>query len=234
MTDAALPIVFLAGVLSATSPCILPILPPLLAGSTGHRLKPVAIVTGSILTFTLMGGAFSYLGAAFGTNRIVLRGIFALVIMLFGLVLLDPYAEQLFSNAAARATSRVDPKVETNRPLLGGLLLGASLGIVWIPCIGPVLGPVLAIVAFERNVVQGSLLLFVYGLGLAVPLLAVAYGGKAAASRLRWLEKRSHLAKRAAGAVLIATGLAVLFGLDTYLVNRLYPYFPNLQELLAN
>ncbi|NOZ58419.1 MAG: cytochrome c biogenesis protein CcdA [Euryarchaeota archaeon] len=180
LAEPSLALVFLAGVLTVATPCIIPILPPLLAGSVGSRLRPVAIVLGMSITFTLMGGLFSALGIAASAAGEVMRYVAIGFLILFGVVMVDDG----LNSAYTRLSSAVVGKVSGFLPGGGGesigsaFLLGLSLGIVWIPCVGPVLGAVLSYVAMGGDVVRGSLMLFVYSLGLGVPMLAVAYGSK--------------------------------------------------------
>jgi len=205
---------FVAGVASAFSPCVLPIAPAVLAGSVGHRLRPLVIVAGMTVTFTLMGGLLSALGVATGASGDVLRLVFIATIFLFGLVMVSPEVKMYFSSLSSRFTGRA--RVEGDGSLVGGFVLGLSLGIVWIPCVGPVLGSILALAAYQDTVMQGTLLLAVYSIGLALPLLALVYGGKTVASRLEVFKRRGSLLEKAAGWVLIATAVAMLLGLDRW------------------
>lgn len=219
--------VFLAGIATVATPCIIPILPPMLAGSVGHRLRPLLIVAGSALTFTLMGGLFSALGLAAGVGRETLRLVFIFVIIAFGAVMVDEDLNKLYTKYSSMLLSRVSGSLPRERQSLGGaFILGMALGIVWIPCVGPILGSVLAYVAYQGQLVAGSLLLLIYSAGLGLPMLAIAYGGKYAGSKMEWAQRNSLRIRRLAGGVLIATGLGMLFGLDKYLQAKLLPYFP--------
>ena len=114
---------------------------------------------------------------------------------------------------------------------LGAFLLGLSLGIVWIPCVGPVLGPVLMLVT--KDVVTGGVSLFAYSAGLGVPMLAVAYLGKLFTGRLASVSRYNVYAKKIAGWVLIIAGVAFLLGLDRMLQAALAPHMPELETRLA-
>ncbi len=219
--------VFLAGVATVATPCIIPILPPMLAGSVGHKLRPVLIVAGSALTFTLMGGVFSALGFAAGVGKETLRFVFIAVIIGLGAVMFDEDLNQLYTRVASRIMSPISGSLARDRQSLGGaFVLGMALGIVWIPCVGPILGSVLAYVAYQGEILTGSILLLIYSIGLGLPMLAIAYGGKYAGSRMEWAQKNSIRIRKLAGGVLILTGLAMLFGLDKYIQTKLLPYFP--------
>jgi cytochrome c-type biogenesis protein len=114
--------------------------------------------------------------------------------------------------------------------LLGGLFLGMSLGILWIPCVGPILGAVFAYVAESTatagNLLHGAVLLIVYSLGVSVPMLTIAYSGKSISGRVTWFVKRGHFFKKLSGLILILVGLMMLFEIDKYLKKILLPYLP--------
>lgn len=217
---------FVAGVASVLSPCVLPIAPAIMAGSVGSRYRPLAIVAGMSLTFTLMGGIFTALGVSTGLSGDLLRYLFIATIFLFGAVMVSPELKSRFSALGSRVTGRA--RVKGGEGVLGGFVLGASLGIVWIPCVGPILGSVLALAALQETVLQGTVLLALYSLGTSIPLLSLAYGGKAAAARLDAFKSRGRTLEKVAGVVLIATAVAMVLGLDKAVQVALLPYFPEL------
>lgn len=231
MTEPTLLLAFLAGLLTVTTPCVLPILPPMLAGSVGHKLRPALIVAGSSMTFTLMGGAFSALGVMAGEAREYVRLFFIAVIIAFGAVMADEEIGALYARYSARAVSKILPseKPQKQNSLFGAFLLGMSLGIVWIPCVGPILGSVLAYASYQSNLLSGSLLLLAYSLGLGLPMLAIAYGGKRISGRVEWAKKNSLALKKFAGWVLIISGAAMLLGADKYLQRALLPYISDFE-----
>ncbi|ELY64410.1 cytochrome c biogenesis CcdA family protein, partial [Natronococcus jeotgali] len=108
-----------------------------------------------------------------------------------------------------------------HHPLVGGFVLGLFLGVIWLPCVGPVLGSVLAFVGTSGDVAQSATLLFTYGVGFSGPLLLVAYGGKRAGNtltdRVRSLD-RPALIRRLSGYALVVTGVGLLFELDKALL----------------
>ncbi len=220
-------LVFLAGVATVATPCIIPILPPMLAGSVGHKLRPVLIVAGSALTFTLMGGVFTAMGIAAGASKETLRMIFIAVIIGLGAIMFDEDLNKFYTRVTSSLLSPISGSLAKDRQSLwGAFVLGMALGIVWIPCVGPILGSVLAYAAYQGELVTGSLLLLIYSIGLGLPMLAIAYGGKYAGARIEWAKRNSHRIRKIAGGVLILTGLGILFGLDRYLQAKLLPYFP--------
>jgi len=227
---------FAAGLLTVVTPCILTILPAMLAGSAGGKLRPVAIVAGMSLTFTIMGVAISALGAVFYSFETVLRWFALLFIIGMGVVLYD----EEINNEYVKITSRLSDIIrsaigrylpgmqdsENRKGLFGAFTLGTSLGILWIPCVGPILGSVLAFVSLGSDMELGAMLLFTYSLGVGIPMLLIAYTGQSLSGRIRWLAAHSYRLKKLSGAVLIIVGIAMLFGIDKWLQSVLLPYFP--------
>lgn len=206
--------VFFAGVLTILTPCCLPMIPVLVVGANGHRLRPVLIVTGSTLTFTALGVVTGSLGSI---TPETIRAPFAVLMLAFGVVLADDDVNAAYSRYASRLagratalTGRVD---EDRHPLANAFVVGLLLGVIWLPCVGPVLGGVLAYVGSTEGAVGGAGLLFTYGVGFSLPLLGVAYAGRAGGHRLLdWQPGASF--RTATGYAFVLLGLAVLFDID--------------------
>ncbi len=236
VTDLSALLVFLAGVVTAGTPCVIPIVPILLAGSVGHRLRPPFIVLGSMITFTLMGGLFSTIGSL--TSQETLRDIFILVIIAFGAIMADSDVNEVYVKYSSRVVNGLrsiftghkrDPVPKESHPLRGAFILGLSSGVIWLPCVGPVLGSVLAYVAYQGNLVIGLYLLATYSSGFGLALLGISYGAKHYSSKLEWVRKHSVPMERIAGWTLILVGVGMLFGLDKLIQATLLPYFPDIQ-----
>ena len=192
-----------AGLVSIASPCVLPVLPIVMAGQPGeHRLRPVAIVSGLMATFVLMGVLTSLFGAVVGPLLVRLEKPVGVLIGIVGLLVL------LDLNPFKRL--RVSLGSERGKGLGSGVLLGASLGLVWIPCVGPMLSGVLAMVATDGTLAAGVLLLLVYALGFAVPMLALGYGSQALRQRVRAVAARPLVVRWASGLLLVAFGAVIL------------------------
>jgi Cytochrome c biogenesis protein len=178
-----------------------------------NKITPLAIVSGLATSFTLMGVASAALGALFFEYKDYIQLISGLVIVIMGLYLLLEIVE----NAVLRLWQHVPfsrvslPRAEDGG-LLGGFLLGASLGIVWLPCLGPILGAILLTVAQQGTMLYGAILLFAYSMGLAVPMLVIAYSSSFISGKVRSMAKHTLLIRRIAGLVLIAVGLYYMSG----------------------
>ncbi|ODR83203.1 cytochrome C biogenesis protein CcdA [Haladaptatus sp. W1] len=217
--------VFFAGVVTILTPCCLPMLPPMLAGSVGHRFRPLSIVFGSISSFTALGVATGFFG---GLSPDALRGPLMAVMIAFGAVMADDDIHEVYSTYASKVAGRATEAValvdERDRPLASAFLLGLLLGVVWLPCVGPILGGVLAYVGTTGDVSRSASLLFVYGLGFSVPLLGVAYGSKRGGRALADTVMRGWRPvqfRKVAGYVLVVTGVAMLFDIDKLVLSLL-------------
>jgi len=229
--------VFIAGLATVITPCVLPILPAVLSGSVGSRFRPLAIVTGMSITFTLMGILINAV-ASFGFFAEYLRWFSIFIIILMGVLLFDNDVNNAYvgisSSIVNSAMERMSflGKLTSKAPsggLLGGLFLGMSLGVLWIPCVGPILGAVFAFVQLSSggaDLLYSALLLVIYSIGVSIPMLIVAYSGKSISGRFKWFVRRGHFFKRLSGLILILVGLMMLFGIDRIIQTALLPYFP--------
>lgn len=200
----ALALSFGAGLASVASPCVLPVVPIIVTGTAEeHRARPALIVAGIALSFIAMGVASSLFGGAIGHALPLLEKGVGGVVLAFGLLLLADV------NLFKRLTFLQRIRVVGAGPW-SGLLLGASLGLVWIPCVGPMLSSVLAMVATRGSLAAGVLLLFVYSLGFAVPMLAVGYGSQALRQRVRAVAAHPVAVRWVSGLLLVAFGVLIL------------------------
>jgi cytochrome c-type biogenesis protein len=229
-------LVFLAGVVTILKPCCLPLVPVIFSGSGGHRLRPLAICSGLALSFTAMGVLVSAFGAAFTSFADSLRSVAILFIIGMGAILFDDDINLEFTKISGAITQgirqyfgSISGYSNLNMPeggLAGGFFLGMSLGVLWIPCVGPILGAVLAFVASMGNITYGAWMLFVYSVGMSLPMLSIAYYGKKATNRYKWFVKRGPMLKKLSGLVLIVIGIMLLFNIDKLIIKALSPYFP--------
>ncbi len=195
---------FGAGLASVASPCVLPVVPLIVTGTAEeHRSRPALVVAGIAASFIAMGVLTSLFGAAVGPLIPRLEKGVGLLILLFGLLLLADV------NLFKRLTwlQRIQPG---GGGRWSGLLLGLSLGLVWIPCIGPMLSGVLAMVAARGTLLAGVSLLLVYSMGFAVPMLAVGYGSQALRQRIRLVSSHPLVVRWASGLILVAFGVVIV------------------------
>ncbi|TQD26653.1 cytochrome c biogenesis CcdA family protein [Methanolobus vulcani] len=197
---------FLAGIVSVLSPCVLPLLPIVLAYSTGNsKLRPLSIIVGLTFSFTVMGIAASAFGEYILPYLNELKIIAELIIIFMGISML--MQKDVFASLS-QYTGKIHAE---GKGLIGGLVIGASLGIIWIPCVGPILASILTLVALEGNVLYGAGLLFIYAMGFAIPMLIIAYSAKLSGDRLGKIAEYDIELKKGAGIVLIIAGLWMVY-----------------------
>ena len=218
-------VAFVAGVVTAISPCVLPVLPVVLAGgATGGRRRPYALVAGLVASFAAFTLAATALLSALGLPEDLLRNVAIGVVLLVGLSLLVPrlglLVERPFQALGRRRPGDVG----------GGFLLGASLGLLFTPCAGPVIAAVAALAATSRFSVETVLVTLSYALGAGVVLLGFALAGQSGASARRLREWAPEI-RRALGAVIAGVAVLMIFGLDLRLATYVPGYTQSLQRI---
>jgi cytochrome c biogenesis protein CcdA/thiol-disulfide isomerase/thioredoxin len=213
---------FLAGVITAVSPCILPVLPIVLAGgASGSGRRPFAIIAGLVLSFTLFTLAAASILSALGLPQDVLRNLAIATLFVLAASLLFPRFAYLLERPLAFMTRR------RGGDLGGGFLLGVSLGLVFVPCAGPVLATITALAAQNKVGIDAVLLTLAYAVGAAVPMLLIALGGQRVARRLR---AQSQNFRRAMGLLLAAAAFALVFNTSQSLQTALGGYTTSIQK----
>ncbi len=220
-----------AGGLTTLSPCVFPLLPLVLGGALqGSRFAPVAMGVGMIGSFAAIGMLLGALGPALGIDADTVRTAGAALLIAFALVMLVPALGEHFTrwmlpiaSSANAASARLD-----SGSLTGALLLGGVLGLVWSPCSGPLLGSALTLVASEGGVARGGLVLGIFGLGAAFPLVAVAYASRRGFMNVRgWVLARIERVRHVFAVLLGAMGLAILTGGDKWLEASVLQWLPD-------
>jgi cytochrome c biogenesis protein CcdA/thiol-disulfide isomerase/thioredoxin len=207
-----------AGFVTAISPCVLPVLPILLAGGASGR-KPLRIAIGLVASFVVFTLFASWLLDKLGLPQDFLRNLAIALLFLVAATLLVPQLGAWLERPFVRLTRF--------RASGGGFLLGVSLGLVFVPCAGPVLAAI-TVVAANNNVGWRTLLLTVaYAVGAAVPMLLIALGGRRIATRLR--EQGARL-RVASGIVIGAVALAIALNADARFQTALPGYTQALQK----
>jgi cytochrome c-type biogenesis protein len=219
-----------AGMLTVAAPCTLPVLPLLLGASVGAAggVRPMFIAAGFVISFAAATLVFSAVTSILGFDQNSLRMLAVVLMIVFGALMLWP---RPFEWLAAQVGSRFGQGGQTLVPSYagntGGFVLGSTLGLVWTPCAGPVLGSILALIATSPDRTQAGFLLTAYAIGAAVPLLAIAYGGRLVTTRLRGVARISRRLQQGFGAAVIVFALATYFQYDTELTLWLTHFYPN-------
>ena len=217
----------LAGILTIAAPCTLPVLPILLGASVGQngKARPAMIALGFVLSFSVVALLLGAITKIFDFDPTVLRSGAAILLLGFGALMIWPAP---FEWLSIRLNGLIaDRSVSPQRDgAIGGFVLGTTLGLVWTPCAGPVLGSILTLVATARDTAWASLLLVTYAIGAALPMLGIAYGGQAVTTRVRSVARISPRLQQGFGLVVIGFALAAYFQYDTLIVARLTSFYP--------
>jgi cytochrome c biogenesis protein CcdA/thiol-disulfide isomerase/thioredoxin len=212
---------FLAGVITAISPCVLPVLPIILAGgASGGRRRPYAIIAGLVASFVTFTLAATWLLDRLGLPNDVLRDAAIVLLFVVAATLLFPRFGELLERPLAALTRRRAGDAG------GGLVLGLSLGLVFVPCAGPVLAYITVAAASQDVDAKAVLLTVAYATGAAVPMLLIALGGRRVATSLRAPGLRPAL-----GVVVALAAVAIVFNLDVRAQTALGDYTAWLQRI---
>ena len=214
----------LAGIVTVAAPCTLPMLPILLGASVGQRStsRPAMIAFGFVISFSATALLLSAITRVFDFDPNILRNAAAILLLGFGLLMIWPKPFEWLSIRFGGLTSGA-ARHEGN---IGGFVLGTTLGLVWTPCAGPVLGSILTVVATSKDTAWASLLLIVYATGAAIPMLVIAYGGQAVTTRVRSIARISPRLQQGFGVVVIGFALLAYSQYDTQVVAWLTSFYP--------
>jgi cytochrome c-type biogenesis protein len=219
---------FAAGVLSVLSPCVLPLLPVVIVSALQqHRHGPLALAAGLVLTATATGLYFASLGFAFDVDRATARAVAAMLMVAAGIVLLVPRLQAALARLATPLARGADALIGRLPAGLGGqFAVGALLGVIWTPCTGPTLAAAVTLAARSETLLHAGALMLVFGVGAAVPVLALAYGSRhALLGRGARLAGLAAVGKPLIGGLLFFVGALALTGTDkaieAWMVDRM-------------
>ena len=209
---------FLAGLLTTLSPCVLPIIPILLGSAVNaHRQAPLALAAGLAISYAIIGTALAWAGSALSLDTLIFRDTGAVILGALGLVLMSTSLQQRFATAASGIGNAGDHLLSRVTPdgLWGQFAIGLVLGVVWTPCVGPTLGAAVLLASRGSDLPQVALLMGVFGLAAALPVVALAYVSRAAMMKMRGhLMQAGKTGKMILGALMIAVAVMILSGLD--------------------
>ncbi|MBL4628943.1 MAG: cytochrome c biogenesis protein CcdA [Roseicyclus sp.] len=204
---------YAAGLLTLINPCVLPVLPIVLAGSLqSSRYGPLALAGGMGLAFVTLGFGVIAAGHLIGLREETVSQAGAVMMMLFGAVLMIPQLSTRFATATAGVATRADDGMRDmstdgwQGQFLGGLLLGA----VWSPCVGPVLGSAISLASQGQELVRAFFIMVAFSIGIGTVILVLGYGARAALQkRIGSLRRFANASRPFLGAVFFLVGLAI-------------------------
>jgi cytochrome c-type biogenesis protein len=226
MNASEIPVALLAGLVSFLAPCVLPLVPGYLSAvsavsaeelgrpGTARRVvvSSVPFVLGFTAVFVALGVGASLLGGRLFRDQFLLEQVSGFVLVVFGLAFMGllPWPERLVGAGLVQGARSRGSRV----------LLGGAFAVCAAPCIGPVLASVLVLAGSTSTVVRGSVLLFAYSLGLAIPFVLAGAIFTRAMGAFRWLRDHYRAIQFAGGLVMVALGLLLFFG--KFYVLRIY------------
>lgn len=207
---------WLAGILTLINPCVLPLLPVVIAGAfQGSRHGPFYMAIGLTVSFTAVGVLITAFGHLIGLSEDTINTTAAIVMLVFGIVLLIPSAQQKLANAAAPLATGANNTMHAvqSQGGFGQFIIGMLLGAVWSPCVGPTLGGAIGLAASGEGIGQATITMIAFGIGVSTVLLLLSYGSRELLNRRKdRLMKWMPWAKPIMGFALILVGVGILFG----------------------
>ncbi len=227
---------FLAGIVTILSPCILPILPIILATSAtelNSKKRPYGIVFGFILSFTFFTLFLSQVVKFLGIPADSMRNFSVIVIGLFGFSLVIPKFQLLMESLFAHLANFM-PTSAGKTGFGGGVLIGLSLGLLWTPCVGPILASVISLAITGTVTSDAFFITIAYSLGTAIPMYLVITLGRTLFSRIPWLLGNTGKIQKIFGLVMIITALMIYLGIDRNFQTYILTKFPSYGAGLTN
>jgi len=220
---------FLAGIITVLSPCILPVLPIVLSSTIGEKTdkkRPLGVITGFVLSFTFFTLFLSSIVSASGIPADSLRFISVLVILMLGMGLLLPAVQELLEKMFVRLSHLV-PLTQNKSGFGGGIVIGMSLGLLWTPCVGPILASVISLAITGSVSLTTLMITAAYASGTAIPMLMIMVSGQKLLHKIPWLTSRLNTIRKAFGVLMILTAMGIYFNIDRKFQTFILDKFPN-------
>lgn len=227
---ASVGLALLAGLLSILSPCVLPLVPIVVGTAIDeHRWGPAALAAGLATSFVAIGLFVATVGFSLGLDQDIFRKLAAALLISIGAILLLPRLQEQLAAASGPIGNWVETQTgnREGRGLGKQFTVGLLLGAVWSPCVGPTLGAASVLAARSEQLPQVALTMLAFGLGAAIPLLAIGTMSREAV--LRWrgrMLSAGRGGKAVMGIVLLLTGALIMSGLDKRLETLLVEASP--------
>jgi cytochrome c biogenesis protein CcdA/thiol-disulfide isomerase/thioredoxin len=217
---------FLAGLATILSPCILPVLPIVLSAAVGEgKRRPLGVVAGFILSFTFFTLTLATIVKITHLPGDFLRMLAITLVAAFGVSLLFPQT-QLFLEKIFTRFANLVPTSNNTSGFWGGFGVGLSIGVLWAPCVGPILASVITLAVASQVSLAAFFITLAYSLGTALPMLAITYGGRNLLKKIPGLLANTGKIQKVFGVVMIVTAVALFFNLDRKFQNYILQVFP--------
>ena len=227
---ASVPLAFFAGIVGVLSPCVWPLVPVIMASAANSgRLGPVFLALGLSMAFALAGTILTLLLLNLGLSPDAYRYVAATMLILVSLLLIFRYLGEWASNRLSLLTSRFNTTDNgAASSAVGQFGIGALLGLVWLPCIGPTLGAAIALASVGQDMGMAFVIMFAFGIGTAAALLSAAVLSAGLLKRIRpTVLKQSNSGKQLLGIMLLTLGVMVFAGFDKVLETAALNWLPD-------
>lgn len=207
---------FLEGLALIASPCILPVLPLVLATSVeGGRRRPFGIILGFVIAFTLFALLSRKLVMAFNINLDTIKDGSLIFLAIFGLILLSTKLSSWFSSLTQRfANAGNNLTINAKDGFFSGILIGMLIGLVWTPCAGPILAAILVQVIRQESDLQALFLIAAFAFGAGVPMLIVSLTGRGIVTKLSFFTKHAEMVRKTFGIIILISVALIASGFD--------------------
>ncbi len=221
---------FLAGIITILSPCILPVLPIVLSVSVSDRSvfkKQIGTITGFIFSFTFFTLFLSSLVNLFNISPNVLRSFSIFVIAFLGVSMLSGTIQSIIERIFSFIVNKVPHISSDGSGYWSGFLVGLSLGLIWTPCVGPILASVITLALSGTVTINAFIITLAYALGTAIPMFAVMVGGNKVLTKIPLLAKNAGKIQKVFGLITIFIAIALYKNWDRSFQEWILNKFPN-------
>lgn len=187
----------------------------------------MSIALGFVVSFTVVALLLGAITKALNVDPNTLRNFAVAMLVVFGILMIWPKPfEELSMRMPSMFGSSGSQRPLSDNGNLSGFVLGTTLGLVWTPCAGPVLGAILTVIATSRDAHWAGVQLLFYAIGAAIPMLAIAYGGQKVTAHVRSFSRAAPLLQKAFGVAVIAFAVATYAQYDTVVIAWLTQFYP--------
>lgn len=232
---------FIAGIITILSPCILPILPIVLSTTTSGNnsyKRPLGIIAGFISSFTFFTLFLSSIVRSTGLSADSLRNFSIFVVFILGISLISSRFQSSIEKLFSRLANKIPNFDNGGSSFWSGFLIGISLGLLWTPCVGPILASVITLALTGQVTLQAFVITISYAIGTAIPMFAVLIGGKTLFNNHPQLISNTPKIQKLFGILTVCVALALYFGWDrsfqVYILNKFPQYGANLTKIEDN
>ncbi len=226
---------FIAGIITIISPCILPVLPIILSTSIEKgKSRPFGIISGFVVSFVIITLFISYLVRITGITTDLLRNLASTLVILMGISMAIPALQHKLEFLLSSLISRRNNNKLKRKGLVGGILVGFTLAIVWTPCVGPIIASVISLAIAESISGLAVFIVIAYTIGTSLPMLGIILLERKLIDKLGWLKRNTLKIQRGFAIVMIFFGIGLFFDMDRKFQTWILNTFPGYEETITS